>query len=199
MDQPAATEALQWLADLRNVYNVAPKPNELGTEDQGKLFTDRKIAMYVNGYSSGITFASVPGLKFDVAPTPQGKARATVLVPIMYVVPKQAQHPDQAFVLMKFLAGPQAQRNHATLGAGFPGYKSVAESDVFLKNESAGYKNKKVFLDMLAYARPIDSPPALSKVIGVFTTELAPVWEGKRTAKEATAEIKRQVDPLVKS
>jgi multiple sugar transport system substrate-binding protein len=117
----------------------------------------------------------------------------------MYVVPKQAKYPEQAFVLMKFLAGPQAQRNHAALGAGFPGYKSVAESDVFLKNDAVGYKNKKVFLDMLAYARPIDSPPALSKVIAVFTAELAPVWEGKRTAKEATAEIKRQVDPLVKS
>src|SRR5205823_3750736 len=131
VDQPGATEALQWLGDLRNVYNVAPRPNALGTEDQGKLFTDRRIAMYVNGYSSGITFSSVPGLTFDVAVLPQGKSRATVLVPIMYVVPKQAQHPEQAFTFMKFLAGPQGQRNHAALGAGFPGYKSVAESDVF--------------------------------------------------------------------
>jgi multiple sugar transport system substrate-binding protein len=197
VDQPAATEALQWLADLRTVQRVAPLPNALGTEDQGKLFSDRKIAMYINGFSSGITFSSVQGLRFDVAAVPQGKARATVLVPIMYVEPKGTKAPDAAFSFMKFLAGAQGQRNHAALGAGFPGYRSVAESDVFLKNDT-GYKSKKVFLDMLAYARPIDSPPALSRMIAVFTEQLAPVWKGERTAKEATAEMKRQIDPLLK-
>ena len=197
IDQPAATEGLQFAADLRNVQQVAPKPNFFGSEDQAKLFSERKIAMYINGYSSGISFSTIPGLKFDVAATPQGKQRATVLVPIMYVMPKQAKFPDQAFTFMKFLAGPQGQRNHAALGAGFPGYKSVAEGDAFLKND-LGYKNKKVFLDMLAYAKPIDSPVQFSKVAGVFNTELTPVWAGTRTAREATAEIKRQVDPLLK-
>ena len=197
IDQPAATEGLQYAADLRNVQQVNPKPNFFGTEDQAKLFSERKVAMYINGYSSGISFSTIPGLKYDVAVTPQGKQRATVLVPIMYVEPKQAKYPDQAFTFMKFLAGPQGQRNHAALGAGFPGYKSVAEGDAFLKNDF-GYKNKKVFLDMLAYARPIDSPVQFSKVAGVFNTELTPVWAGMRTAKEATAEIKRQVDPLLK-
>ena len=197
MDQPAATEGLQFAADLRHVQRVAPLPNALGTEDQGMLFRDRKIAMYINGYSSGITFNTVPGLKYDVAVTPQGKARATVLVPIMYTEPKETKNPDPAFTFMKFLAGPEGQRNHAALGAGVPGYKSVAESDVFLKSTD-GYKSKKVFLDMLAYARPIDAPAQFGKVATVFNEQLGPVWRGERTAKEATLEMKRQIDPLLK-
>ena len=197
LDAPAATEALQWLADLRNVHGVAPRPNALGTEDQGRLFLDRRIAMYILGYSSGIAFRGVQGLRYDVAVLPQGKTRATVVFPIVYVIPKQAKHPDEAFTFMRFLAGPVAQRNHAALGAGFPGYRSVAESDVFLKNDVEP-GSKQVFLDMLAYARPLDAPPTLSKVSGAFLSELAPVWQGQRTAREATAAVKRQVDTILR-
>jgi multiple sugar transport system substrate-binding protein len=198
IDQAPATEALQWLADLKNVHQAAPRPNALGTEDQGRLFLERRIAMYINGYSSGISFRGVQGLRYDVAPLPQGKQRATVVFPIMYTIPKDAKYPDQAFTFMKFLAGPKAQRNHAVLGAGFPGYRSVAESDVFLKNDVEP-KSKRVFLDMLAYGRPIDAPEVAGSISAPLLAELAPVWEGTRTAREATAEIKRQVDQILKT
>jgi multiple sugar transport system substrate-binding protein len=199
LDRPEATEALQFLADLRTVHRVAPVPNDpaLGTEDQGELFLARRIAMYIYGYSGGIKLRGVPGLRYDVAVLPQGRVRANVIYPILYVIPREARHPAQAFQFMKFLAGPVAQKNHAILGTGFPGYKSVAESEVFLKNDIEP-KSKKVFLDMIAYARPLDTPPNLADLTRVFFAELAPVWRGERTAKEATAAIKPQVDALLK-
>lgn len=200
LDRPEATEALQFLADLRTVHRVAPVPNDpvLGTEDQGDLFLARRIAMYIYGYSGGIKLRGVPGVRYDVAVLPQGKTRANVIYPILYVIPRDARHPAEAFRFMRFLAGPVAQKNHAVLGTGFPGYKSVAESEVFLKNDIEP-KNKKVFLEMLAYARPLDAPPNLADLTRIFLAELAPVWRGERTAKEATAAIKRQADALLQT
>ncbi|HET6988024.1 MAG TPA: sugar ABC transporter substrate-binding protein [Kribbella sp.] len=102
-------EALQWATDLTCKDKVQPPWSALQQDNvQNQMFAQGKIAMMF------ATFGTVPYMRttvkdftWDVAPPPGDLEQKTESSVIVFCVPKTAKNPDQAWELLKFLAGEE--------------------------------------------------------------------------------------------
>ncbi|MBE3584341.1 MAG: sugar ABC transporter substrate-binding protein [Limnochordaceae bacterium] len=157
LDQPAATEALQFWADLINKYHVAPHLAEfnLGLRDG---FAQGKVATAADG-SWSLAFM-MPSVKFrlGIAELPAGPvARSTLANMDGYGVYSGTKHEKEAVELLKFLVSPLANQLRAEYQALQPARGSVAKqwADRLLeKYPNARGAQLMVFAASARYAAP---------------------------------------------
>jgi multiple sugar transport system substrate-binding protein len=121
-------EALQWATDLTCKDKVQPPWSALQQDNvQNQLFAQGKIAMMF------ATFGTVPYMRttvkdftWDVAPPPADVAQKTEASVIVFCIPKAAKNPDQAWELLKFLAGEEGGKILLGGGAFTPIHNKVA-------------------------------------------------------------------------
>jgi multiple sugar transport system substrate-binding protein len=131
------------------------------------------------------------GLNFDVAPMPKGPAgQATSVNSAGFVVSKDTKNADAAFAFIKFATGESGQKRLAELGFAIPVLKSVAESDVYLKQP--GSLNQKVFLDSTKFGH-------VKPVFKGYEEWAAVVGDGLRPVFDGEAELGPTLDEVVKS
>ncbi|MFE0752582.1 extracellular solute-binding protein [Inquilinus sp. NPDC058860] len=105
LDSPEAIGAIQFLADLIQKDKVATKP-VAGADYEGpqKLFTANRVAMIVTGpWDVKPIRSGNPGLNWAVAPSLANKVQATFAGGVSLMIPKEAQHPKEAWDLLKRL------------------------------------------------------------------------------------------------
>ncbi|HET7559851.1 MAG TPA: sugar ABC transporter substrate-binding protein [Limnochordia bacterium] len=116
-DQPNAIEAIDFIQRLHTQDRVA-EPN--GAKQD---FPNGDIALWAR-WSSGITsFADVP-FKWGIAPYPKGPAAggryASDVGTAGFIVDKSTKHPQEAWRLVAYLAGPSAAKIIGKMGPGIP-------------------------------------------------------------------------------
>src|SRR5512142_1352760 len=147
--EPNARPAWQLFHDMMFVDKSWPDSNVAG-EYGGDPFAAGAAAMTTIGHWAAPGYAETK-FKWDVAPMPKGTAGAATSVNSAgFVVGKASKNPDAAFEFLKYVVSEPAQKRLAQLGFACPVLKSVAESDAFLKQDTA--IDEKVFLDSLAFA-----------------------------------------------
>jgi multiple sugar transport system substrate-binding protein len=92
--------------------------------------------------------------------------------------------------------GKESQNLMTNLGLLFPSRKSVAESDVFLK--STPPTNNQVYLDDVQHARVLPMHPAYPEMEKAVNDEVALVFAGNKSAKDAAAAMDQKVNALLK-
>ncbi|HEY9347229.1 MAG TPA: ABC transporter substrate-binding protein [Inquilinus sp.] len=105
LDSPEAIEAIQFLADLIQKDKAATKP-VAGADYEGpqKLFTANRVAMIVTGpWDVKPIRSGNPRLNWAVAPSLKNKVQATFAGGVSLMIPKDAQHPKEAWDLLKGL------------------------------------------------------------------------------------------------
>ncbi|MEU4292993.1 sugar ABC transporter substrate-binding protein [Kribbella sp. NPDC026596] len=121
-------EALQWATDLTCKDKVQPPWSALQQDNvQNQMFAQGKIAMMF------ATFGTVPYMRttvkdftWDVAPPPADLEQKTESSVIVFCIPKTAKNPDQAWGLLKFLAGEEGGKILLQGGAFTPINNKVA-------------------------------------------------------------------------
>jgi multiple sugar transport system substrate-binding protein len=121
-------EALQWATDLTCKEKVQPPWSALQQDNvQNQMFAQGKIAMMF------ATFGTVPYMRttvkdftWDVAPPPADVEQKTESSVIVFCIPKTAKNPDQAWALLKFLAGEEGGKILLQGGAFTPINNKVA-------------------------------------------------------------------------
>ena len=193
-----AVDTLQWIADLRVKYRVAPTPDE---EKVGDLFNLGRAGLKVAGNFTAlapIRAAQTNGWAIGVAPIPKGSARrAGFLGGSSHAVTKASRAPDEAWGLARFMSLDDARiKEFGSLGRTMSPRDSLAQYSLPQGIDSGAFK--KAFVDTLETAG-VGAPftPNWPDVDKVFATELAPVWIGQKTAREAAAAIKPQVETLL--
>lgn len=197
LTQPAAIEGLQRAADLRHKHHVAPTASEAGTLKMSQMFMQGKLAMVVNGrwavplYRQNLTFG------WDIVPFPNGPAGSIVDADASgWVISKNSAAPDKAWQLVEFLAGKKASEDFTKPGLIIPARKDVAQSEIFMSPGQAPAHNK-VFLDVLETGKPMPTVPYWNAVIDTVNQALEPVWEGKKSAKDALQGLDEKIKPLL--
>ncbi|MDR1420721.1 MAG: sugar ABC transporter substrate-binding protein [Treponema sp.] len=111
-DQPPMVETYRWLLDMiREGY----APNMLQTTrapPNDQLFMTNKLGMYLEGEWQIPVYAEAmeEGLRWGVAPIPRGKnGSMTVLFLDDYVVFSSSKYKEEAWKLISFLIGPEAE------------------------------------------------------------------------------------------
>lgn len=198
LDSPAAYEGLQWMCDLRLKYHVAPSAADAADIGSQKLFTNGQIGMYISGsWAAGIVFPKeITTFKYDCAPMPKGKERASFIGGACWGILKGSKHKKEAWELVKFMTSPAMQRHFAEKKQIIPSRRSVAESGayLFLKDPP---KNKKAFIDAIEYGHPlprVECSPEMNFIIG---SEITPATLGTKSAEEVCKIAAKRANDLL--
>ncbi|MBI3972053.1 MAG: sugar ABC transporter substrate-binding protein [Chloroflexi bacterium] len=122
--EPAAVEAIQWIADTGVKHAVAPLPEDIraaiGSTGASALFTSGKLAMLVGGSWTINTYVtSIKDFEWDVAhlpSAPRTKKRASVLHGTGFGVNKAGRALDASTAFVKHLATRETHKVYGTTG-----------------------------------------------------------------------------------
>lgn len=200
LDQPAAYEGLQFMADLINKHHVAPTAEEAANLGMSKLFTTGKIGMNISGsWAAELIYKKeITTFKYDVAPIPKGpKARVSIICGAAFAILKRSQHKEEAWELVKFMTGKEYQRSAAMRSQIIPSRRSVAESDAYY-GQKGDPKNRQAFLYMIQFGKAVPPVSCAPEMTQIIQSELDLVRLGRETAKEGCEKVKPVVDQLLR-
>ena len=189
-----ARDAWHFISSMAVDDKTMPDPDTAG-QFGGDAFDAGVCAMTTIGHWAVPQYAS-RGFNFDVAPLPEGPAgRATSVNSAGFVISEGSKNPDAAWKFIEYAMSPAGQTRLTELGFAIPVQKSIAESDVFLKQK--GSLNQRVFLDALQYAHVKPSFKGYDEWSTVVGDGLYPAWIFEMSIDEALDAIKPAADEVL--
>jgi len=199
LDQPEAYEALQWMADLRGKYRVAPTPANMADIGPQKLFTNGQIGMIISGSWAAplIWDKEITNFEYDAAPIPMGKRRAAFMGGAAFGIMSRSKHKKEAWELVKFMTSPTFQGYYARTQQIIPSRRSVAESGayLYLKDKPA---NKQAFIDAIKYGCVVPNIECSREMNDIINNEIVMATLGKQSAKDVCLRVTPIVDDLLR-
>jgi multiple sugar transport system substrate-binding protein len=199
LDEPAALDTLQYLADLTARHRVGPSNEELAAASGGGtgLFFNGRLAMHHTGSNFVNQLRTqAKTLAFDVGVSPRGRTRrASSAGGAGFAGAAQSKNREESWALLKHL-GSKASLEIGAREGQMPTRRTVARSDAFL-DPTQPPANRRVFLDAAENAGPNPMVSNWAEVEEAITKALAPIFEGKRSVREAVADAKQQGDILL--
>lgn len=198
---PDVVESIQWMADLTLVHGVMPSDEQRA--DISDLFAAGKSAMQVVGHWRVPRYLGSEGLSFDFAPLPVGEYGQSVnrADGSCFAISSDTEHPEAAWELVKFLAGPGAPGVNMLLDLQqmTPALVNFQQDSRFLNPEALGEANKEAFLtgkeNLFSMYDPIH--PMYAAFDAAWKQELGDVWLGASTAQEAMDRLSEQVGDML--
>ena len=181
-------EAKAALAVIAGLYADKSMPNDQQVESLGwDPFLAGAAAMTLSGHWSVPDYAAAP-FKWDIVPIPQGPAgRVTTTNSAGFVIAKASKSPDAAVAFVKFATGVEGQTLAAQTGLAVPIRAAVAGSPAYL--EQSATINHALFIDALAYARPLPVFRGYEEWSTALGDNLNLIWTGQTTLDDGLAEL----------
>jgi multiple sugar transport system substrate-binding protein len=196
LSSPRSISALQFYADLRNRWHVAPKRAESGSATMSQLFLEGKLAMLVSGRWTTPILRQQATFRWDILPFPRGQAGSVVGIDASgYAISKTTLHPQESRALVEFLSSRQAQAAFAKSGLIVPARKDVAEAAAFTQGAPL---HSRYFLEALANGHPTHVPVRWNEISETLDLTLEPVWEGSQSAQDAMQKAAPQIEKLLR-
>lgn len=200
--EAAATDAIQWMADLGLKHRVAPTGQDAASGvfkfEKGKLgltWSTPNLAMY-------LLTAVGDQFEWDLVPPPHLPNKKPILwfYTSWWVFNKSTKVSDAAWNFMQWIGGPKGQRVEVEYTWTAPHFYSLDSKFGLRLGSAAGQKSLAVASDFAKYISQ-DRPelnPKFSEVQKLLTPVLAKVGAGEMSAKQAMTSVKAQVDDLLK-
>ncbi len=197
---PTVVDSVQWLADLSLVHGVMPSDEQRA--DISDMFAAGKAAMQVVGHWR-FTRYSTAEINFDVVALPIGETGEQVnrADGSCFAISASTENPDEAWELVKFLAGPDSQGVNLLLDLNVmtPALVSFQNDERFLSPEAIPGFNGDAFnagrQNLFTMYDPIH--PMYSAFDAAWKSELGEVWIGAATAEEAFERLSQQVQDML--
>ena len=141
LNESANKKGLEFYADLRRKYHVAPKREEIGSATMAQMFLQGKIGMYLSGRWMVPKFRQEAKFDWDVAEFP----KTMFMDSSGWAIAKSSKNKSQAIKLIKFMASKDNSQKFAQSGLIVPARMDSANSKYFLDGRKP--KNAKVFLN----------------------------------------------------
>ena len=146
-------EGLNFYADLRNKYNIAPKKSQSASATMAQMFLQGQIAMHFTGRWLVPKYRETADFDWDITRFPKGdKGSIVPLDASGWAISKSSKHKDAAKKLVYYLSSKECSKQFTKSGLIVPARKDVAETTVFLDNKKP--HNSKLFLDIIEDAKP---------------------------------------------
>ena len=191
LDEPAALEAVAFMAGLIHEARVSPSLRDVSLEQMGQLLQQNRAGLFQFHLSHGIFWRDSP-LNLNLTEPPRQQQPATTLTTSGLSIGAAAAHPDEAWTALRVLAASLERRGL------LPPRKSLAGSlrqiETRLTDEDIA-----VMQSALDYARA----PAWERyheVLGVLLTELdMPILLGAKSpetaVRDASETLRRLLTP----
>jgi multiple sugar transport system substrate-binding protein len=199
LESAGAIEAMQMLADLRHKYRVAPTAADLQGTNTQALFETGRLAIWEGCVCQVSRFRKSASFEWDAAFRPAGKGG---LVDHLFAFPQmlyaKSKNPDAAWEALKWFEDEGMKL--LTMEGALQGTKMNGHQRALFVDPKQPPKHADLWITSVEkYGK---TPPATlnwNDVDAALTKELAPLWNGERTARDAVQGIKQTVDPLVKA
>lgn len=153
IDSIESQKGLNFYADLRNKYHVAPTESESASETMAQMFLQEKLAMQLSGRWLVPKYRSDAKFNWDVINFPSGDNGSIVPLDASgWAISKNSKHKKEAMRLIKFLASKKSTEKFTQSGLIVPARIDVAK-DEFLQGKNSPPKNEKVFIDVIKTAK----------------------------------------------
>lgn len=206
LNKPEAVEALQKLADLINVYHVAPSPIQAKNIPATNIaLQTKKVAMAIDGQWATSNLASSK-FNYNIGVLPVLKTPVTTVVSGTFSVFKSSKHPREAWELVKALVDPEAGIDMLIEGTWMPSFASWYKDESLLArwtkdlpSRPSGYQG--AVIDMLlnhSHQTPTGYVKNFNKIMDIVNPALDKVWLGQQTAQEAMDGIAVKAQEQVK-
>ncbi len=191
VDSPYFVEAIQWLADLANVYHVMPNQADLASLGAWDMWLAGKCATFQSGPWDQPTFWELP-FAWDIGAfpsSPRTGVPASWTGSMGFAVGVTTEHPEEAVALIRYFSiDENGQRMNYQMGQAVPNRIDMATGE-FLEYEKDP-ESREVYLDNV---RTWGHPGPWTYVsnnrwLDTFWQELAPVWNGERSMADWAAE-----------
>jgi maltose-binding protein MalE len=137
LDNEATVQAIQFILDLRDKYRVIPRESDYDVAET--LFKEQRAASIINGPWAWTGYGD-SGVDYAIAPLPRVSATGQWAAPMVaakgYSV--NVNVPDEKLpavrTVLRYLTGPEMQRQMAADLATIPTIRSVRESEAVANN-----------------------------------------------------------------
>jgi multiple sugar transport system substrate-binding protein len=202
MDTPQSIGGMQFLADLSLKHGVAPRPGEHFGKPPQELFVSRSLALIADSryaYKKFLPGKGRGGLPFrwDCAPMPRGKTRATTFIWGGNSILKTTRYPHECWQFLKYIAGPDGAAINLAGGNALPIYRGAAEAEVRNPSNTATPRNDRCYLDAIEYGRIAPYPPQyaeFSQAMDAFDD----AFLGRASVADACRRFARDVNEALK-
>ncbi|SFE62441.1 multiple sugar transport system substrate-binding protein [Paenibacillus algorifonticola] len=203
LTEPEAIEAIQKLADLMYVHHVSPTPLQTKSLPDMALQT-KKVAMTVSGNWALQAFAE-QDFNLGVGVLPKLKESNTLLDGAPTVIFSSTKHPEEAWLLYKYMADPESVLPLIAGGLWMPLKKSwYTDPELISKWASGNKAHPEGYTESFmkqTLENGIRTPgfevKNLTKINALVTPALDLVWTGKETAEQALKGVEPKVEPLI--
>jgi multiple sugar transport system substrate-binding protein len=190
---PEALQAIQAIADLTNVDQVAPVPaaiEAMGMADWQALASGN-VAIIING-SWALQDISKMDFNYGCAVLPMFQEPATVMLAHSHLISSTTEHPEEAWKLLAYLSSDEYQLGLIKAGLWLPSHTSLLTPDGIASWMTEGVHPEgydQIASDYLAnYGHNLFYPAGYTEVNSLITSALDPVWIGEQTAEQAILE-----------
>ncbi len=171
IDDAASKKGLNFYADLRKKYHVAPLREESASATMAQMFLQGKLAMQLSGRWLVPKYREEADFDWDVVNFPSGDRGSIVPLDASgWAIAKSSKHKPEARKLVDFLASKRSIEKFAASGLIVPAREDVAESIYFLDNKKP--LHTRVFLDVIKTSKPtpvsVDYKEILDNLKGRF-------------------------------
>ena len=144
---------LNFYADLRNKYHVAPRQSESASATMAQMFLQGKLAMHLSGRWLVPKYRESADFDWDVAPFPKGtKGSIVPLDASGWAISKASKHKEEAARLIKYLSSKENLEKFALSGLIVPAREDAAKSKSFLDGKHP--YNAQIFLEAAKTSKP---------------------------------------------
>lgn len=198
MTKPETVEAIQWVADLIHVHQVAPSAADLAGQAATDLFVSNKLGMFWSGrWDVAAIRRAEPDFNFDIQHMPTGPGgKVTRISSGAYAITTGSKNPEAAWKLVEYLTSSLVYDFFAEGGLIIPAYIPSAQSEAML-DPSVPPEHSQIFLDALEYGKGEPITTIYPEMLDIIQPEIEAVMLGDITAQEAADAICPKLDEVL--
>lgn len=166
-------KSLDFYADLRKKYHVAPERSENASATMAQMFLQGRMAMYLSGRWMVPKIREEAQFDWDIAKFPKGTKGSIVQLDASgWAISKSSKHKREALKLIEYLSSKQSIEAFTKSGLIVPARKDVANSEIFLNGQKP--ENAKIFLDIISESKPTPVTVDYREILDNLKTQMEP-------------------------
>ncbi|MBM6405859.1 sugar ABC transporter substrate-binding protein [Phycicoccus sp. CSK15P-2] len=187
---PEDQAGIQFWTDLME-SGASPSMQQLTDTTADQWFTSGKLAMYWGGSWFRAALQDEALAKdVTVLPLPTDEEQATVIHGVANVVAASSTNKEAAQALQVFLASKDAQQQQGDAGSVIPAFTGTQSAFTASMPDA----NLQVFLDAVAYAKPLPVSNNSAAWNALETDLLPQAFSGAKPVDQVTADLAKQMD-----
>jgi multiple sugar transport system substrate-binding protein len=195
VNTPEGIAALQWMHDLAWSHRVMPRPAPLDRPQSGGWVEGNQALIENGGPHVLPAWPRQLQFEYDVILYPNGpKGRHHRFYSDGYIVWQESKQQEAAIDLLAYLGGPGQEVVEKAGGRSIPAYRPTAEG-LFLQTKQPFTRTK--WIDALKGAKLQPLVVPFDEMVAIFNTHQTNVIAQKESARNAAAQIEREVNVLL--